>query len=377
MKKKVAHLISTDFYGGPEKQIIEHIRTLKKSDYSGIVISFIEGNTKNEFLEQADKNNIPHYGIETSQLLDLRIIYNLVKYIKKNAINLLCAHGYKSTVLGFLLKNITGLPVIGFSRGFTSENRKVAFYEMLDRRALKHLDGIVSVSLGQKIKLKKYGVSHNKSWVVYNAVNTNNHHSGNNIDTEIKYRICKELQLPSGSRFIVTAGRLSPEKGHIYLVNAIPLVLSKYPEVHFIFCGDGECKNQLEKRASQLNIQKNCHFIGFRRDLPDIFRIMEFQVLPSLTEGLPNVVLEGFSNSRTVVATAVGGVPEIVSDKKNGILVPPGDSKSLESAILALLQNPNMSIHMGRVGYNIVRRNFTFEKQSKKLMEIYQKILSE
>ena len=374
MKKKIAHLISTNFYGGPEKQIVEHIKILNKKKYTGMVISFIENNSRNEILDHAERNAILSCGIATSQPFDLKALYKLINYLKENNVNLVCSHGYKSTVMGYLVKKMTGLPVIGFSRGFTSENSKVAFYEMLDRKALKHLDGIISVSKSQKDKLEKYGVLHNRNWIVYNAVSTDNHFSIN--FSEIKKSIFEKLNLPKKARLIVTAGRISPEKGHKFLVDAIPMVITKYPDAHFIFCGDGGWMNELIRQAEQLHIQQNCHFVGFRRDLPDIFRIMEFQVLPSLTEGLPNVVLEGFACSKTVVATAVGGVPEIVVDRKNGILVPPGDSEKLANAIVKLLDNPESSRKMGMEGYYTVRSDYTFEKQTDKLIDIYQDILS-
>ncbi|MFH2060879.1 MAG: glycosyltransferase [Pseudomonadota bacterium] len=370
IKKKIAHLIGTNFYGGPEKQIIEHLKLIDSSIFSPLVISFIEGDSENEFLKNAELNKIKNLGIPMNGPLDFHALITLVKYIKKEKIDLLCVHGYKSTIFGFIAAKINGCSAISFSRGYTAENLKIKFYEWLERKFLNHMDGIISVSHGQESKLETLNVKPKKKWVVHNAVSTYQ-----TVKKAGRKEIAEMLNLPPESKWVVSAGRLSPEKGHRFFIEAINQI-SKIPDdYYFIICGDGVCLSELEVKAKKMGIIEKCRFPGFLRNVQDLFSIMEFMVLPSLTEGLPNVVLEAFSVSKTVVSTSVGGVPELVEDNKNGLLVSHSDSKALANAIEKFIHNPELASEYGKKGYETVKSQFSFEIQTKKLQKIYLELL--
>ncbi len=365
-KKNIAHLIATNFYGGPEKQIIEHLKLINKSDFLPLAISFIESGDQNEFLNNAELNQISNFGIQMNGPLDVNALFSLIKYIKDNKIDLLCLHGYKSTIFGFIAAKLNGCQAISFSRGYTAENSKIKFYEWLERKFLNHLNGIISVSYGQEGKLKNFGIQFKNKWVVHNSVSTK----------EIKKQFCRNdilkiLNLPSEARLIVSAGRLSPEKGHRFFIEAISLISELPDDYYFILCGDGVCLSDLQTEAKRLGVIDKCRFPGFLRNVQDLFSVMEFMVLPSLTEGLPNVVLEAFSSSKSVVATSVGGVPELVEDNYNGLLVSHSDSKALANAIEKFIHNPELTEKFGKQGYKKVESQFSFEIQTKKLEKIY------
>jgi glycosyltransferase involved in cell wall biosynthesis len=376
LPQKIMHLIATDFYGGPEKQIVEHLNHLDNKAFQGEVASFIEDNTPNELLERARDKGLSVHGIGMSSPLDLRAQIALIKLIKKAKIDLLCVHGYKACVMGWIAGKWTRIPVLAFSRGYTTENKKVAFYEWVERIVLPRMNGIITVSEGQKKKLEDLGVRGPQKWVVYNAVNVNGE-IGNQNSWESKREILEVLDIPLNAKLVVTAGRLSPEKGHRYLVDAIALMRDQVEGVYFVFCGEGECRQKLEKMAKALGVSDNCRFPGFRRDLPEIFKVMDLFVLPSLTEGLPNVILEAFACAKPVVATRVGGVPEIVEDRSNGLLIPAKNPEFLSKAVIQLLLNSEMRASMGKSGYRKVKSGFNFESQAEKLQQIYREILRE
>ncbi len=374
--KRVMHLIATSFYGGPEKQIVEHLKRLNKETYVGIVTSFLEGrNQHNEILEQADIVGLMNYGIKMSNPLDLRALLELIRILRKKKVDILCTHGYKSAVMGWCAAKISNIPILSFSRGYTSENLKVSFYEWLERRFLGRGNGIICVSEGQKQKLKLLGVHSKLCWVVHNAVSTRPKISHEEyIQNRIK--ICKDLNISHDALLVVSAGRLSPEKGHRFLIEAINLLKRKIQNTVFVFCGDGMCREDLEKQAVDLGVYDRCRFIGFRRDVHLFFQAMDLMVLPSLTEGLPNVILEAFSCVKSVVATEVGGVPEIVEHGKNGILTQAGRPDLLAEAIHANLSSSDERCRMGESGYNLVKEKFSFEKQMLQLEKIYDEVLN-
>lgn len=372
MKWKVAHVIATNFYGGPEKQIIEHLKRLDASVYSGFLISFLEDNRDNEILMQAQREGIEHQGISMNSPFDIGAWMQLRKEVRTNAVNLLCVHGYKATVMGSWIHKTLRIPTLAFSRGYTAENLKVAFYEYIDRLALRHVSGIVCVSAGQREKLETLGVRTKNMWVVHNAVVTPEVVPDSR---PIRATILKRLALPEGSMICLSAGRLSPEKGHEDLIRAIAALRERSDGWHFVFCGDGPCQAQLEKLAQTLQIQNRVHFAGFRKDLPEIFQAMDLFVLPSHSEGLPNVVLEAFSYGKAVVATSVGGVPELVEDGLSGIVVQPRQPALLAEAMARCMADGGLRQTLGDAGRCTVRSRFTFEEQNRILQSIYAQVL--
>ncbi|MHA1280620.1 MAG: glycosyltransferase family 4 protein, partial [Candidatus Helarchaeota archaeon] len=188
--------------------------------------------------------------------------------------------------------------------------------------------------------------------------------------------VFERLGVPQQALLVVAAGRLSPEKGHRYLVEAVAKTQPLERDVCYLFCGEGQCMAELQAQSRDLGIMHRCIFPGFRRDLQDIFKVMDLLVLPSLTEGLPNVVLEAFALAKPVIATKVGGVPEVIDNGKNGILVPPKRPDLLAEAINKCLFAPEISRQMGEVGYRKVKSEFTFETQTKRLESVYHELLN-
>jgi len=373
-KRTIVHIRASNFVGGPEKQILEHLKRLNRQNFQGWLISFKEGRTENELLLRAQQEGLNHIGIPMAWALDLGALFRLIKTIRQIKADLLCVHGYKACLMGWGAGEKVHIPVMAFSRGDTGENQKVAFYEWLERRFLPKMDGIIAVSEGQKRKLESQGIKGETIGVVQNAVAIKPQ-SGEPVPIP-KEEIFHRLAIPAQAKLVVSAGRLSPEKGHRYLVEAIAGLKIKQPGAFFLFCGDGPCREALEKQAHELGVLDRTLFSGFRRDLPEIFSVMDLFVLPSLSEGLPNVILEAFASGKPVVASDVGGVSEIVNHEVNGLLVPPQQSDHLAEAIERILSDPLWGKEMGNSGHEKVKAEFTFEAQTEKLEKRYLQVLS-
>ena len=372
--KNILHLIGSDFYGGPEKQIIEHLKILDKEKYCGHVASFYEGNkTTNEILEVAEKNGIPNHGITMRNPLDFRAISQLKHLIKSYNIDLICAHGYKSAVLSWIVSKSLKLPAIAFSHGYTTENFKVAVYEWLERRALEHLDGVITVSGAQKTRLDKFKVKYRKCWVVHNATTVKP--LSPEANKKSRENVCREFSIPADHKLAVIAGRLSPEKAHTILLDAVKLLGHKLDDTVILFCGDGNCREMLEEKVKTLGLSDRCIFTGFRRDMETFYQAMDFMILSSLTEGLPLVVLEAMANAKPVLSTAVGGVPEVIEDGVNGYLVQHDDAESLARGIERALSDFPRFENMGKNAYTLVKEKLSFTTHAKKIQNIYSEVL--
>jgi glycosyltransferase involved in cell wall biosynthesis len=168
---------------------------------------------------------------------------------------------------------------------------------------------------------------------------------------------------------------LDPEKGHLYLIQSAAGLLKEYPRLKFLIVGDGACRRELEAYAAELGIRNSLRFLGLRKDVAQLLSVMDIFVLPSLYEGLGIAVLEAMARSLPVVATRVGGVPEIIDDGKTGILVAPADSRAIAEGIRSLLEDGEKARTMGVSACEQVKKNFGINLMVEKIEKLYNTLL--
>jgi glycosyltransferase involved in cell wall biosynthesis len=187
----------------------------------------------------------------------------------------------------------------------------------------------------------------------------------------------KELGLPPEGPIIGTVGRLVPIKGHTWLLRAVPRVLSEFPQVRVVLIGDGPMQDELKELAAELGISPHVVFLGTRPDIPECLAALDLFVLPSLNEGMGRVLLEAMAVGCPVVATRVGGIPDIVADGTTGLLVPPRDDRALAEAILILLQDPSRRAAYGEAARRHVDGRFEVETMVRKIERLYDEVWHE
>ncbi len=167
-----------------------------------------------------------------------------------------------------------------------------------------------------------------------------------------------------------------PTKGLSFFIRAVPYVQSVFPESSFVIVGDGQLRPELERLTAELGLNRWVLFLGQRDDVPQILPLFDVFVLPSVKEGLPFALLEALGAARPVVATTVGGVPEVILDGQTGFLVPASDPEALGRAIIALLQNPQQAHAMGEAGRKRVQEHFSVEHMVTDTEEAYRNLLA-
>lgn len=365
----VTHLIGTNFFGGPERQILEHALRMREHGITPQILSFHEGGKKNELLAHASHNGLECRELAPRGTFHPGAVAELAHVLRNFGSNLLVAHGYKANVIGRLATWSSGLPLLAVSRGWTAESPRIRFYEWLDRLFLRLADGVVGVSEGQRQKILACGVNQDKVRVIHNAIDLES------FPGPAPRTIRDELGIPVHGTLVITAGRLSPEKNHAGLVEAAAMVLAKRPDVWFVVFGEGFLRPELEKRIAHAGIGGRFFLPGFRNEVRSHFHEADIFVLPSHTEGLPNVVLEAFACRKPVVATNVGGTPEAVRHERDGFLVPAGDMAGLAAAILRLDSDTDLRKRMGESGFEHVRTSFGFDAQTLSYLNAYSDIL--
>ena len=171
-------------------------------------------------------------------------------------------------------------------------------------------------------------------------------------------------------------GRLSPEKGCLEVLEAFEQLQNKVDRVKLIYVGEGTLLEMMRERINCLNLDKKVIIAGYHEQVQPLYEAIDVLVCPSRTEGLSNVILEALAHRKPVVATRVGGNPEILTDKENGLLVDFGDISGLKNRLLELAQKPKLRLSLGQAGYNAVVERFSFHDRVKKEEEFYHDIAS-
>src|SRR6185295_18604140 len=170
---------------------------------------------------------------------------------------------------------------------------------------------------------------------------------------------------------------LVPHKGQRYLIDAAHLVVQQLPDARFVILGEGELREHLEKQVHEHHLEKHVWLPGFRTDVLGCIRSFDLFVMSSVTEGLGTSLLDAMAASRPIVATTAGGIPEIVEDGLNGLLVPPRDAHALAAAIVRALREPQLRDRLGAAGFARVNERFTVERMVAATAATYVKVKSE
>jgi succinoglycan biosynthesis protein ExoA len=368
---RILHLIASNFVGGPEKQILHHALDLQNSDFEVWVGSFRDRPEKAAILQQAEESGLRTYESLSSGRFDPRAVLALASFLKQQKIQLLCTHGFKANTVGALAKSVAGVPQIAFCRGWTAETMRVRAYEALERRFLALADRIICVSEAQAEYFATKHLLQPRISVVHNAML-------DSIDTGAEFdREAAKTQLGfSPTTLLIGAvGRLSVEKGQRYLVEAAPGLVREFKDLKIVLLGEGRERESLESQVKRLGLENVVVLPGFHTNVARWMQAFDVLANCSLTEGIPNAILEALAVGTPVVATAVGGVPELIKDRETGLLVAAGSSEALAGGLAEILRDSSLAGKLGQSGRDWVRTRFSASVQRDSLLEAYRQIL--
>jgi glycosyltransferase involved in cell wall biosynthesis len=205
-----------------------------------------------------------------------------------------------------------------------------------------------------------------KTSIIYNGIDIDEYQKP--IDKNKKKA---EIGIKEDEFVIGNVANLYPVKGQIYLLRAAQKVLKEIPNTKFLIIGRGELENELKIEAQNLGILSYVKFLGFREDVKELYKIMDVFVLSSLAEGLPLSLIEAMASKVPVVATDVGGIPEVIESGVNGFLVPSANADALTKKITYISKNKTLAEIFAHSGYNKIKEQFSFESMINKYIEIY------
>lgn len=371
-RPKILIIIATGIIGGPGKGLFQFFKYADDNRFEYLLCNFyLKGKPKGEFVTQAENTGLNIKLLHQHWIIDPSLIWQARRLVKENNISIIQTHGYKANVLGYFLKKVCKKPWIGFAHGYTDENLKVRIYHKLDRFVLRYPDIVVAVSNALKQLLIKSGVSEKNIRIIYNAIDKDELKPDMSPD-----EVRGKFGIKKGEKLIGVVGRLSPEKGQGVFLQAFRKVVGRVPCAKGIIIGDGQEKERFIQFCSNNGLKDKIIFTGYQNNMANFYQIMDLLVLPSFSEGLPNVVLEAMAFKIPVIATSVGGVPEIINDGQNGLLVPPEKPDDLSKKMIQLLKDDKQLKTLGENGYRSLYPKFSPKGRAHQILSIYHEILT-
>jgi L-malate glycosyltransferase len=372
---RVCHVAMGDLWAGAEVQLLTLVEDLQRR--SGLDISVVLFND-GRLADQLRSLGVPLAIFPEAEWNALKIARELTGYFRKGRFHILHTHKYKDTFLSTLAALRTGVPYIvrtvhGLTEPFHGvQALRMRINELLESCAIRFsVNRLIAVSSQiEKVLTAKYGGS--KVVKIHNGVRLQGvNGSANTDDTK------KKLGLDAPCRIIGTVGRLTAVKGQDVVLLSARELLHSAPDLHFVLVGDGPLRARLEAMAGELRISHRVTFLGHRDDVYDLMRAMDIFVLPSLDEGIPMVLLEAMALAQPVVASRVGGIPEVVTDRVHGLLVSPGNPSELTEACKTFLDDPAFTRSCAQAGQLRVEREFSSTTMGARVASLYRDLVND
>ena len=369
-KIKVMYVVHSLGIGGVEKLVYDMIEAAAQYDIEPIVCCLDHLGLKGEDLK---RKSFKVFDLNRQEGIDLKVIKKIKTILREECPDIVHAHQYTPYFY-------TVLSVLPFHRSriiFTEHGRffpdRVSIRRAIFNQAAKFFtDAIIGVCEFSKRSLIKYEkLPANKIKVIYNGVKPEEFSI--DIDTELKKR---SLGLNPNEKIIGTAGRLCKEKNYPMLIRAFGDIKMRLKETRLLIVGDGALRDELKNLAHNTNVEDDILFLGERRDISELMKVFDVFVLPSDLEAASLVLLEAMASGIPVVATNVGGNPELIIDGVTGLLVPSNDHKRFSENVIRILQDPVMAKKIGRAGRESVVERFGFNKMITEYVNVYKNLIS-
>lgn len=348
-------------FAGQEKRVLSELIGLRERGYR-VALACKE---KSPLKEEAEKCSIKVYTLSFNNLFDIKSILQLIRILRKEKFDIINTHSSVDSWIGGIAAKLARTPVLIRTRHSDRPIRR-------DVRHFIHYLPDIYVTCGETMRKKlieKYGFPEGKTISIPSGISEDFFHIKREPDVKSRYGLDRDTKV------ITSIGRLCREKGHETTISAIKSVIKYFPNTKFLFVGDGGRRKKLEEKISSLGVDQYVLFTGFIRDVKEIFSFSDVMVLSSWSEGLPQSLLQAMASGVPVVATKVGGVPEIVIDGKTGILVNPGDSQGLSEGIIKILKNSDITSEFVKNARELVKNKYTITHMLDKTEELHQQLL--
>jgi glycosyltransferase involved in cell wall biosynthesis len=362
--------------GGAEQLMPTILKNLQQAGFN-IRVCALQIRAGNPIASELQRLGLPVDLIPIRNLRQPLNFIHILRYLRLHRPQLLHTQLEFADILGTLAAKILGIPSVSTVHTLdVFPEKKSAWGRMKLRWFLlgRFCDRVIAVSeKTRRHYLQAGGLPHDKVITLYNGVDISRF---NKMDETQTVKLRKELQLPLSSQIIMTVAVLREPKGIQFMIRALPAILEQCPDVHYLIVGDGVHRAALSDLVAGLAIKDHVTFAGHRTDIPDLLACCDIFVLPTLKDALPTVLIEALAAGKPIIASNVGGVPEIIEDEVNGLLVAPGEPSKLVEACLRLLKDNELSRQIILAGSETLRQRFNIDTQIEQLSRMYEELTS-
>ena len=360
---RVVQVLATGTNGGAQEHLFGLVSRMDPTRYDVSIVSLSPGSA----VRKLQRAGFAVLLIDEPD--DAIAVGALAAHLAEVRADVVHAHMYRAETVA--TRAVLALAEIGHRRPYlvsTVHSSRVRSEE--DRQTLRdltpHMDQLIAVSRMIEKKLHDEGRTSAPIRLIYNGVDLTRYD-----EQEPCCTLPEEYGLEPGSQLVGVVARLEPEKGHPTLLEAWPQVLRSVPDSYLLIVGEGSRREALEAQARELRVAHRVVFTGRRDDVPAVTAALDVAVLPSYREAQGLSILEAMALSRPVVASNVGGIPEMITDGETGLLVPPHDADALATAIIRLLRDHPFADVIGRRGHDLVHDRFCIELMVSAIQTIY------
>jgi glycosyltransferase involved in cell wall biosynthesis len=382
---KVARIVTRLNIGGVAHHVTNLMRGLDRSKYEQHLICGFEAAGEGSMREHIQAQGvapilIPHLiGNPRLNALDIMAFAHILRLFRRQRPMIVHTHTSKAGLLGRVAARLTGVPIIVHTfHGLVLKSHygalKTNGVRAAERWLARFSDRLITVSNEDKKTLLAYRVAPAHIIEVIPL--------GLELDQFINSRkrrgvLHRELGLDATSRLIGIVGRIAPIKNHRLFFDAMVRVLKKHTTAHVIVAGDGELRHEMEDHVREMSIANRVSFLGWRQDLPQVYADLDVLVISSNNEGTPVSAIEAMAAGRAVVATRVGGLPDVISDGETGYLVAPGNVEQLASAVERALEDCETTDRLRCNARESVKDKFTVARLTADIDSLYRRLLAE
>ncbi|MCA1633280.1 MAG: glycosyltransferase family 4 protein [Acidobacteria bacterium] len=385
---KLLALMEATTVTGPAKHLINFCRRAREHEFAGeglprveaSIVTFRragrgarvdEAEEPNQFVAAARAAGIEVDVIEERFRFDTSVVRQLRRIVERRAPDIIETHMIKSHFLVKLSGLGQRLRWVAYHHGYTTTDLKMLVYNQFNRWSLPSANRVVTVCEPFARQLARSGVERAKISVRHNSIGP-----AAPVGTEEVQALRRRLGVNGGERLILSVGRLSREKGHVDLAAALGELrrLNTGLDFRLIIVGEGPERESIERAGAAAGVSERIIFAGHSSEVRAFYALADVLALPSHSEGSPLVLLEAMAAGVPVVATRVGGVPEIVSDGESALLVAPRDARGMAAALERVLTDEDLAHSLAANGSARVAADFSPESQVRSLVEIYSRL---
>jgi glycosyltransferase involved in cell wall biosynthesis len=368
-KIKLLEMLTNFHIGGTERQVANLASGIDPSQFDLHLACLRHSG---ELLAELETLRVPRSEFRIGKLYSPKTFWQgirLAHYVKKNLIQIVHSYGFYPNVFTVPIAKLAGASIAVASIRDTGD-LLTPMQRWLQKIVCQLADCVLVNAEAIRSNLLEQGYDPRKIVVIRNGIRRPE------LAREGRGAVLRrQLGLPLSARLVAVFSRLNRMKGVQYFLDAAIVLAGTFPDVCFLVVGDGGCKEELKEQASSLGLGQRIVFTGFRSDVPDLLSEAAISVLPSLSEGTSNTLLESMAAGIPVIATRVGGNPEVIEDGVSGLLVPPRDSAALAAAVGCLLEDDGLATRLGQAGMRRVSELFSLERSVRETEHLYQRLV--